>query len=85
MGLRELRAALVIGGARGIGYAVSPGWIDVRQEPLASEDQAQQPGGRVGEPADVAVLVAFLLTPESGFIGQSFMVDGGMTRKMIYR
>lgn len=66
--------------------AVSPGWIEVRGEPLAPEDHAQHPVGRVGEPEDVAALVAFLLSPESGFItGQSFVIDGGMTRKMIYR
>lgn len=66
--------------------AVSPGWIEVRQEPLAPEEHAQHPVGRVGEPEDVAALVAFLLSDESGFItGQSFIVDGGMTRKMIYR
>jgi NAD(P)-dependent dehydrogenase (short-subunit alcohol dehydrogenase family) len=34
---------------------------------------------------DVAAMVGFLLAPESGFVtGQEFVVDGGMTRKMIY-
>ncbi len=36
-------------------------------------------------PRDIASLAAFLLSGEAGFItGQSFVVDGGMTRKMIY-
>jgi NAD(P)-dependent dehydrogenase (short-subunit alcohol dehydrogenase family) len=33
----------------------------------------------------VAALVYFLLSDESGFVtGQNFVIDGGMTRKMIY-
>jgi NAD(P)-dependent dehydrogenase (short-subunit alcohol dehydrogenase family) len=34
---------------------------------------------------DVAAMVAYLLSEEAAFItGQSFVVDGGMTKKMIY-
>lgn len=72
--------------------AVSPGWIDSRDaaqranEPLSVEDHAQHPVGRVGQVEDVAALVAWLLSPEAGFVtGQEFVTDGGMTRKMIYR
>lgn len=74
--------------------AISPGWIEVGewQKPsrrqtaeLSAEDHAQHPAGRVGEPRDIASMVAFLLSDEAGFItGQNFVVDGGMTRKMIY-
>jgi NAD(P)-dependent dehydrogenase (short-subunit alcohol dehydrogenase family) len=64
---------------------ISPGWIDVRGEALRPEDHAQHPAGRVGRPGDVAALAAFLLGPESGFAtGAEFVLDGGMTRKMIY-
>jgi NAD(P)-dependent dehydrogenase (short-subunit alcohol dehydrogenase family) len=64
---------------------VSPGWIDVRDEDLRPQDHAQHPAGRVGRPGDVAGMVAWLLGPESGFVtGAEFVVDGGMTRKMIY-
>jgi NAD(P)-dependent dehydrogenase (short-subunit alcohol dehydrogenase family) len=43
---------------------------------------AQHPVGRLGEPMDVAVVTAFLLLPESGFItGALFPVDGGYTAK----
>jgi NAD(P)-dependent dehydrogenase (short-subunit alcohol dehydrogenase family) len=70
-------------------HAISPGWIDVRppvqRTKLRSADHLQQPVGRVGKPADIAELVLFLADSRAGFItGQNFVVDGGMTRKMIY-
>lgn len=68
--------------------AVSPGWVDVRPQPapsLAAVDHAQHPVGRVGRPQDVAELVLYLASPAAGFItGQNIVVDGGMTRKMVY-
>jgi NAD(P)-dependent dehydrogenase (short-subunit alcohol dehydrogenase family) len=64
---------------------ISPGWIQTHDEPLSAADHAQHPAGRVGTPADIASLAAWLLGPESGFVtGSEFVVDGGMTRKMIY-
>jgi NAD(P)-dependent dehydrogenase (short-subunit alcohol dehydrogenase family) len=67
--------------------AVSPGWIDTSGKPEALRpfDHAQHPVGRVGKPEDVAALVAYLVSDEAGFVtGQNFIIDGGMTRKMIY-
>ncbi|MBE2167162.1 MULTISPECIES: SDR family oxidoreductase [unclassified Cobetia] len=72
--------------------AVSPGWIDVsalqksgEAESLSDEDHAQHPVGRVGHVDDIAALVAFLISDKAGFItGQNHVVDGGMTRKMVY-
>jgi NAD(P)-dependent dehydrogenase (short-subunit alcohol dehydrogenase family) len=74
--------------------AVAPGWIATdawapratRQKPnLRRKDHQQHPVGRVGTPEDVAGLVAYLASAEAGFVtGQTFVVDGGMTRKMIY-
>jgi NAD(P)-dependent dehydrogenase (short-subunit alcohol dehydrogenase family) len=62
---------------------VSPGWI--AHEPVRRKDHAQHPAGRVGRDQDVAELVAYLVSDKSGFVtGQNFVVDGGMTRKMIY-
>ena len=64
---------------------ISPGWIDTKGEALRPDDHAQHPVGRVGRPEDVAALVAWLLGPESGFVtGAEFVLDGGMTRRMIY-
>jgi NAD(P)-dependent dehydrogenase (short-subunit alcohol dehydrogenase family) len=71
--------------------AVSPGWIDARDtaqrrtEPLSDSDHAQHPAGRVGTAEDVAAMVAWLLSRNAGFVtGQEFVVDGGMSKKMIY-
>ena len=73
---------------------ISPGWIAVddwkksgkaKAPELRPEDHAQHPVGRVGRPEDVAEMVLYLASSLSGFItGQNFIVDGGMTRKMIY-
>src|SRR5436853_465770 len=65
---------------------VSPGWIDSgKHGPLRPSDHAQHPVGRVGRPEDVAAAVAYLLSDAAGFVtGAELIVDGGMTRKMIY-
>jgi NAD(P)-dependent dehydrogenase (short-subunit alcohol dehydrogenase family) len=73
---------------------ISPGWIEVSEwkkrsrahKPnLTREDNEQQPVGRVGSPPDIATLALFLCSPEASYItGANYIVDGGMTRKMIY-
>ena len=74
--------------------SISPGWIDVSaakkkanatQYQFRPEDHAQHPAGRVGKAQDIANMMLFLLKPENDFItGQNFVIDGGMTTKMIY-
>jgi len=73
--------------------AVSPGWIDTgayqHQDNYvpnySAADEAQHPAGRVGNPRDIASMVLYLCGEQSGFIdGQNIVVDGGMTRQMIY-
>jgi NAD(P)-dependent dehydrogenase (short-subunit alcohol dehydrogenase family) len=73
---------------------ILPGWIETgpwaksskRTEPDHHPiDRDQHPVGRVGTPEDIAATVAFLASDGAGFItGQRIVVDGGMTRKMIY-
>ncbi len=85
-GLVALTHALAISLAPDVRVnCISPGWIHTRGDPPRPADHAFHPAGRVGVPDDVAALTAFLAGPESGFItGAEFIVDGGVTRKMIY-
>lgn len=62
--------------------AVSPGailWPDGGIDPALQEKLlAQTPLGRVGEPADIAATVAWLLSDAAGYVtGQTLHVDGG--------
>lgn len=66
--------------------AISPGWIETKDYgKLSSEDHNQHPVRRVGRPEDVALACIYLTYPENDFItGTNLVIDGGMTRKMIY-
>jgi len=66
--------------------AVVPGWINTRlvQQNLASGASTAAsllkaiPLARLGEPAEVASVVTFLLSPQSSYMtGQSLVIDGG--------
>ena len=62
---------------------ISPGWI--AHQVVRKKDHQQHPVGRVGRDQDIAEFVAYLLSDAAGFItAQNFVIDGGMTRKMIY-
>ena len=73
---------------------ILPGWIDTGPWQKAANrsdadhsdaDRNQHPVGRVGRVEDIAGLVAWLASDEAGFVtGQRFVVDGGMTVRMIY-
>lgn len=73
--------------------AISPGWIDTAgfytnktTDTLTSEaDRLQHTVGRIGKPEDVAAMVLYLCSPQAHFInGQNFIIDGGMSKLMIY-
>lgn len=72
--------------------AIAPGWIETRHlqrgadgvQPAHSRDEAMQhPAGRVGTAADIADTLLWLAG--AGFVtGQTIVVDGGMSKRMIY-
>lgn len=73
--------------------AVSPGWIEKRDWQFSGRatvpehsdtDRAQHPVGRVGTPDDIAKACLFLAEGADFVTGQTLVVDGGMTVKMIY-
>lgn len=71
--------------------AVCPGWVDtgladsafgLATDPDAAraDAHARHPAGRLGTPEDVAGAVAWLASPEAGFVtGQCLVLDGGLT------
>ena len=85
-GIVALTHALAISLGPGVRVnCISPGWILTKGPEPTQEEHAFHPAGRVGTPEDVAALTAFLVGPDSGFItGSEFVIDGGVTRKMIY-
>ncbi|NLY80453.1 MAG: glucose 1-dehydrogenase [Lysinibacillus sp.] len=66
--------------------AISPGWIETRDyESLRKIDHEQHLSKRVGKPEDIARACLYLTAKENNFVtGINLVVDGGMTRKMIY-
>ncbi|MFD1511923.1 SDR family NAD(P)-dependent oxidoreductase [Halomarina rubra] len=63
---------------------INPGWVEIARtrEELADVDrdriEAMHPTGRIGTPADVAGVAAFLASDDAAFItGANLVVDGG--------
>lgn len=65
---------------------ISPGWIECGDySALRDIDHRFHPSGRVGRTADIASMCVFLASPAADFInGENIVIDGGVTRKMIY-
>ena len=95
-GLHGLTRAIAVDhGAEGIRCnAVAPGWIDTELSEVYIEGMPDpaafranigriHPVGRTGRPEDVAALVAWLASEESGFVaGQVWTIDGGRMAKL---
>lgn len=66
--------------------AISPGWIETGDySKLSKIDHEQHLSKRVGKPEDIARASLYLTAKENDFVtGINLVVDGGMTRKMIY-
>ncbi|TFD60468.1 MULTISPECIES: SDR family NAD(P)-dependent oxidoreductase [unclassified Cryobacterium] len=88
-----IRSVAVELGPQGIrANAVIPGLIETPQSldpvnSLGPDGLARAgkdiPWGRVGTPAEVASVIAFLTSSQAGYVtGQSLIVDGGLTVKM---
>ena len=86
------RAMAIDHGPEGVRVnCICPGWIETPMSlPFLTEvpegrDFANRiaPMGRVGQPADVASVAAFLASDESSFVtGSAYVVDGGWTSGM---
>ncbi|GAA4715092.1 glucose 1-dehydrogenase [Brevibacillus fulvus] len=66
--------------------AIAPGWIETGDyQALRPVDHSQHPAQRVGRPEDIARACLYLTDPANDFVtGIELVVDGGMTRKMMY-
>ncbi|KGP92122.1 3-ketoacyl-ACP reductase [Pontibacillus chungwhensis BH030062] len=66
--------------------AISPGWIQTTHyDELRDIDHNQHPSKRVGHPNDISKACFYLTDKDNTFVtGENLVVDGGMTRKMIY-
>ena len=85
--------ALELGAAKIRVLAVSPGYVDTRlmeawvqstPNPVTAraEADALHPLGRIGMPADIGALVAFLASPAAEFInGTNIVIDGGLSAR----
>jgi 3-oxoacyl-[acyl-carrier protein] reductase len=72
-------------GSRGVTVnCVAPGFIETDMTAGLPEEQQKQllgqiPLGHLGKPADIAHAVAFLASPQAGYVtGQEIHVNGGM-------
>ena len=95
-GLHGFTAAVAINHGRdGVRCnAIAPGWINSELSEIYIENMpdssrarrelmAMHPIGRLGDPRDVGNLAVWLASDESSFVtGQTYVIDGGRTKKL---
>lgn len=65
--------------------SISPGWISSPEDEHTEADMLQHPSRRVGKPSDIARMCVYISMPGNDFLnGEDIIIDGGMTRRMIY-
>ena len=77
-----IAAARELGGQQISANVLNPGPVDTgwMNDAVRAQLTALQPGGRLGTPADVAPVVAFLLSPAGRWVsGQLIKADGGFS------
>lgn len=67
--------------------SISPGWIETGDyEALTEEDHEQHWSMRVGKPSDIVKACLYFCDEDNDFVnGENINVDGGMSKKMIYK
>lgn len=65
--------------------AISPGWIETSILSQDEQDIKQHPTNIIGDVDDIANMALYLASDKAKFItGQNFVIDGGMSKLMIY-
>ncbi|MGL4779719.1 MAG: SDR family NAD(P)-dependent oxidoreductase [Bacteroidales bacterium] len=65
---------------------ISPGWIVCdKYDQLSPKEHSFHPSGRVGKPQDIVKAAFYLSDKDNDFVnGINLVVDGGVSKKMIY-
>ena len=84
LGLRG-RFGVAVGCVRGADVRdPGPGWLGFLQLADVPQRAAETAVGRIGEPRELAYLVAFLASGKSSYItGTTILVDGGLVRSVL--
>jgi NAD(P)-dependent dehydrogenase (short-subunit alcohol dehydrogenase family) len=75
----ERKVAVVTGASKGIGAGIATALASAGAEVVEKHSLALTPLGRIGTPADIAKVVAFLASDDSGWLtGEIILASGGL-------